>query len=134
MSPSMFQANCNSNSEWLLDNLIESHDHLPRPVEVNHSSIYRFSDASAGLSSQPIFSHLIYPSDDQPQQLTMSPVTAPCKTPLSCGDDSTMLNKLNHRVRERDRRKKLNDLYSSLRSLLPAAPHMVHYYAPSITF
>ncbi|OMO81682.1 hypothetical protein CCACVL1_12298, partial [Corchorus capsularis] len=32
-----------------------------------------------------------------------------------------MVKKLNHNASERDRRKKINNLYSSLRSLLPAA-------------
>ncbi|KAL7169223.1 hypothetical protein ACSBR2_034294 [Camellia fascicularis] len=35
--------------------------------------------------------------------------------------DATMAKKLNHNAGERDRRKKINSLYSSLRSLLPAA-------------
>ncbi|CAL5423089.1 unnamed protein product [Camellia sinensis] len=35
--------------------------------------------------------------------------------------DATMAKKLNHNASERDRRKKINSLYSSLRSLLPAA-------------
>ncbi|OMP07153.1 hypothetical protein COLO4_07587 [Corchorus olitorius] len=35
-----------------------------------------------------------------------------------------MVKKLNHNASERDRRKKVNNLYSSLRSLLPAAAQM----------
>ncbi|CAK9188491.1 unnamed protein product [Ilex paraguariensis] len=35
--------------------------------------------------------------------------------------DATIVNKLNHNASERDRRKKINSLFSSLRSLLPAA-------------
>ncbi|KAA8517259.1 hypothetical protein F0562_017489 [Nyssa sinensis] len=37
--------------------------------------------------------------------------------------DSTMVKKLNHNASERDRRKRINNLYSTLRSLLPAADH-----------
>ncbi|KAL6218341.1 hypothetical protein ACLB2K_011555 [Fragaria x ananassa] len=33
---------------------------------------------------------------------------------------SSMVKKLNHNASERDRRKKINNLYSSLRSLVPA--------------
>lgn len=36
--------------------------------------------------------------------------------------------KLNHNAYERDRRKQLNELYSSLRSLLPDADHTVIIY------
>lgn len=43
----------------------------------------------------------------------------------SCGDlgDPTKAKKLNHNANERDRRKRLNILYSSLRSLLPTKDH-----------
>jgi len=36
-----------------------------------------------------------------------------------------MVKKLNHNASERDRRKKINSLYSSLRSLFPASDGMV---------
>ncbi|XP_021745915.1 transcription factor ORG2-like [Chenopodium quinoa] len=39
-------------------------------------------------------------------------------------DDNPLLSKkLNHNASERDRRKKINDMYSSLRALLPATDH-----------
>lgn len=39
--------------------------------------------------------------------------------------DPNMVKKLNHNASERHRRKKMNSLYSSLRSLLPEADQMV---------
>ena len=41
-------------------------------------------------------------------------------------DPSNMTKKLSHNAYERDRRKKLNDLYSSLRSLLPDTEQNVY--------
>ncbi|OIW11491.1 hypothetical protein TanjilG_26857 [Lupinus angustifolius] len=45
-----------------------------------------------------------------------SPLEVQTSTPSS---DPTMVKKLSHNASERDRRKKINSLYSSLRSLLP---------------
>ncbi|KAJ6700146.1 ACHAETE-SCUTE TRANSCRIPTION FACTOR-RELATED [Salix purpurea] len=42
-----------------------------------------------------------------------------------------MVKKLHHNASERDRRKKINSLYSSLRSLLPASDHMKKLSIPS---
>ncbi|XP_009625856.1 transcription factor ORG2 [Nicotiana tabacum] len=42
-----------------------------------------------------------------------------------------MVKKLNHNASERDRRKKINTLYSSLRSLLPASDHTKKLSIPS---
>ncbi|KAK4377984.1 hypothetical protein RND71_004280 [Anisodus tanguticus] len=42
-----------------------------------------------------------------------------------------MVKKLNHNASERDRRRKINDLYSSLRSLLPASKHTKKLSIPS---
>ncbi|XP_009785053.1 transcription factor ORG3-like [Nicotiana tabacum] len=42
-----------------------------------------------------------------------------------------MVKKLNHNASERDRRKKINSLYSSLRSLLPASDHAKKLSIPS---
>ncbi|GFP80820.1 transcription factor org2 [Phtheirospermum japonicum] len=39
------------------------------------------------------------------------------------GDEGKMMKKLNHNASERDRRKKINTLYSTLRSLLPPEDH-----------
>ncbi|OMO81674.1 hypothetical protein CCACVL1_12299 [Corchorus capsularis] len=45
-------------------------------------------------------------------------------SPSFTSSDPKMVRKLNHNASERDRRKKVNNLYSSLRSLLPAAAQM----------
>ncbi|XP_068662842.1 transcription factor ORG2-like [Aristolochia californica] len=42
-------------------------------------------------------------------------------TPRNSGDDPSTVKKLSHNANERDRRKKLNSLYASLRSLLPGS-------------
>ncbi|KAF5474255.1 hypothetical protein F2P56_006169 [Juglans regia] len=55
------------------------------------------------------------------QEVGLDPATAP--TPVSHGDPK-MVKKFNHNASERDRRKKMNGLYSSLRSLLPEADQM----------
>ena len=41
--------------------------------------------------------------------------------------DIKYVKKLNHNASERDRRKKINSLYSSLRSLLPATDQRVRF-------
>jgi len=43
----------------------------------------------------------------------------------STSSDLSMVKKLVHNASERDRRKKINNLYSSLRSLLPVSDQMV---------
>jgi len=46
--------------------------------------------------------------------------------PSQCtSNDLSMVKKLVHNASERDRRKKINNLYSSLRSLLPISDQMV---------
>ncbi|KAE9585246.1 hypothetical protein Lal_00017884 [Lupinus albus] len=50
-----------------------------------------------------------------------SPVEVQTSTPSS---DPTVVKKLSHNASERDRRKKINTLYSSLRSLLPVQDQM----------
>lgn len=44
----------------------------------------------------------------------------------SSTDKPLLSKKLNHNANERDRRKKINDMYSSLRALLPATDQRVH--------
>ncbi|XP_039162620.1 transcription factor ORG2-like [Eucalyptus grandis] len=46
-------------------------------------------------------------------------------------EEATMVKKLNHNASERDRRKKMNSLYSTLRSLLPAADQMKKLSVPT---
>ncbi|KAJ6363552.1 hypothetical protein OIU78_003682 [Salix suchowensis] len=52
-------------------------------------------------------------------------------TAYSGSGDPDMVKKLHHNASERDRRKKINSLYSSLRSLLPASDHMKKLSIPS---
>ena len=47
-------------------------------------------------------------------------------------EDPAMVKKLSHNASERDRRKKVNDLVSSLRSLLPG-PDQTVLYIPSLS-
>jgi hypothetical protein len=46
---------------------------------------------------------------------------------MSISSDPTTVQKLCHNARERHRRKRINHLYTTLRSLLPAADQMVPY-------
>lgn len=48
--------------------------------------------------------------------------------------DLTMIKKLSHNASERDRRKKINSLYSSLRSLLPVSDQTVNLISMLISF
>ncbi|KAK2981105.1 hypothetical protein RJ640_021159 [Escallonia rubra] len=47
------------------------------------------------------------------------------------GGDSSMVRKLHHNASERDRRKRVNNSYSSLRSLLPASDQMKRLSIPA---
>ncbi|KAG6690944.1 hypothetical protein I3842_10G038800 [Carya illinoinensis] len=58
-------------------------------------------------------------------------VTAPTAPVVGGGGDPKMVQKLNHNASERDRRKKMNGLYSSLRSLLPEADQMKKLSIPT---
>ncbi|XP_062109731.1 transcription factor ORG3-like [Humulus lupulus] len=57
------------------------------------------------------------PSDHY--QFEIDPSTTPSTATIN--SDLSMVKKLNHNASERDRRKKINDLYSSLRALLPVS-------------
>lgn len=48
-----------------------------------------------------------------------------CTVSSAIAGSQTMVKKLNHNATERDRRKKISSLFSSLRSLLPASDQMV---------
>lgn len=48
-------------------------------------------------------------------------------TAIISGDSKMSYKKLFHNASERNRRKKINDLYSTLRSLIPGADEMVYY-------
>ena len=51
---------------------------------------------------------------------------------LAGSGDLTVVKKLNHNASERDRRKKINSLYSSLRSMLPLADQSVLFFLPLV--
>ncbi|KAE8656681.1 Pentatricopeptide repeat-containing protein [Hibiscus syriacus] len=55
------------------------------------------------------------------EEIPLDSQSPPSFTQTSSNFDPCMLKKLNHNACERDRRKKVNSMYSSLRSLLPAA-------------
>jgi len=76
------------------------------------------------VSSEYSFPYQFYPS--QPQiEVELQRSTAP-------SPDPAMVKKLSHNASERDRRKKVNNLVSSLRSLLPLADQTV-LYLPSLS-
>lgn len=79
---------------------------------------YSFRDGE----TQESFTHFP-PSQPDVRQLDRSTSF----TAQSGSGDPSMVKKLNHNASERDRRKKINSLYSSLRSLLPAADQRVWF-------
>ena len=69
-------------------------------------------------------------TDNIPNSFLDFPSTLDAKQQVNYGDSSafeptTIVKKINHNANERDRRKKMNSLYSSLRSLLPASHQAV---------
>ena len=85
------------------------------PLEdpISHAQNYIYGETETSES----FLHL---SSSQPQ------VELNCSTPSAAvSGNPTMVKKLNHNASERDRRKKINSLYSSMRSLLPSADQAV---------
>ncbi|KAL9155024.1 hypothetical protein ABFS82_10G155100 [Erythranthe guttata] len=84
---------------WLLDDPI-SHDHHQANM-INYLSADRPQDTSE------------YSID------LHSPNSSRTNPKINGGDGNKTVKKLNHNASERDRRKKINNLYSSLRSLLP---------------
>lgn len=103
-SPPLFSTTTN-NFGWLLEDLI-SHE-LTNSGETSNSSQKSLQHCDSNK-----FDQIIINSGDQYQP------------------DQTV-KKLNHNASERDRRKKINDLYSSLRSLLPPSDHMKKPSIPS---
>ncbi|MBA0819164.1 hypothetical protein Gohar_022179 [Gossypium harknessii] len=86
----------------------------PLDAPIGHQHI--ISGAFAGFESFDDFYHFTFP-DDLPRIQLDRPM-------LSAGDTgdenpTTVEKKLNHNASERVRRRKMNDLYSSLRSMLP---------------
>jgi len=101
-----------STKGWLLEE---------EPLGYNNSHNFFYQDE---VSSEYSFPYQFYPS--QPQiEVEIERSTAP-------SPDPAMVKKLSHNASERDRRKKVNNLVSSLRSLLPLADQTV-LYIPSFS-
>ncbi|PON88890.1 Basic helix-loop-helix transcription factor [Trema orientale] len=105
--------------------------YAPSPSAINGMAFdqeYRTND----LADSSPFHHLDLPCLQQQQQqqqqlqLLQGEVAELDPSPPSTAvtGDPTIIKKLSHNASERDRRKKINCLYSSLRSLLPAADQM----------
>ncbi|CBI30114.3 hypothetical protein VitviT2T_012724 [Vitis vinifera] len=86
---------------------------------ISHEQNYIYQETEASES----FLHL--PSSEPQAELNYSTPSA------AVSGNPTMVKKLNHNASERDRRKKINSLYSSLRSLLPAADQAKKLSIPS---
>jgi hypothetical protein len=93
-----------SNNGWYLEN---------NPI-TNYQS-YVHGDPEISESA-------IHFSTNHPTQVQLDSARPP--TAITC--DSKMSKKIFHNASERDRRKKMNGLYSTLRSLLPATDKMVY--------
>lgn len=78
-----------------------------------HSNyVYRETEASESFAQD-------YPPSQPKLELNHSTIST------SIGSSPAMVKKLHHNARKRDRRKKINTLYSSLRTLLPPADQAV---------
>lgn len=77
------------------------------------------SYAYSEIKASELFGHSPEPSEPNVELNRSTPCT-------SISSDPTMIKKLYHNANERDRRKKINKLYLTLRSLLPAADQTVH--------
>ncbi|KAI4300878.1 hypothetical protein L6164_034205 [Bauhinia variegata] len=102
LSPPLF-----STTGWLLE--------LEEAINHNQNNLYNDTETS---------DHYSFPEQPRPE------VGLERSTPPSPA--ATVVKKLNHNASERDRRKKINSLYSSLRSLLPKADQMKKLSIPGI--
>ncbi|PQP95658.1 hypothetical protein Pyn_22371 [Prunus yedoensis var. nudiflora] len=82
---------------------------------INHNHMMMINEGNESAES---FLHCLSPHQ-QVDQFEFTP-----SSPMSSGGDLTVVKKLNHNASVRDRRKKINTLYSTLRSLLPASDQM----------
>ncbi|PPD82746.1 hypothetical protein GOBAR_DD20329 [Gossypium barbadense] len=92
------------------------------PLDAPIGRQHIISGAFAGFESFEGFHHFTFP-DDLPRIQLDRPM-------FSAGDTgnenpTTVDKKLNHNASERVRRRKMNDLYSSLRSMLPPSEQTV---------
>ncbi|KAM0981354.1 hypothetical protein TB2_014140 [Malus domestica] len=101
LSPPMF-----STIGWPIDQDPTSHDYYKDHITTTN-------DQTAESSSLRIL-----PSGRPQSELDVSTPSTTIRG--ECSSVSPVAKKLNHNASERDRRKKINSLYSSLRSLLPA--------------
>lgn len=98
------------------------------PLELDPISqdVQHFSNCLYGefieTTSESFLQEFPIPSEAEPQLFDQLDRSTP-STGIS--SDLTMVKKLNHNASERDRRKRINHLYSSLRALLPATEHSV---------
>ncbi|KAL7138368.1 hypothetical protein ABFS83_10G158200 [Erythranthe nasuta] len=83
---------------WLLDESISHDDHQANMINYLSADRQDTSEYSIDLHS---------------------PNSSRTNPKINGGDGNKTVKKLNHNASERDRRKKINNLYSSLRSLLP---------------
>uniref|UniRef100_A0A6N2JZV1 BHLH domain-containing protein n=1 Tax=Salix viminalis TaxID=40686 RepID=A0A6N2JZV1_SALVM len=96
---------------------------LEEPI-ISHEKNYSFRDCEAPAGP---FTH--FPPSPPPNIRELD--RSASFTAYSGSGDPDMVKKLHHNASERDRRKKINSLYSSLRSLLPASDHMKKLSIPS---
>ena len=119
LSPPLFSTNI---GYWPLEDAIGHQDQN-----------YFFRDNNyiepANSSAQSIFLNIAPtdpPSSDQQLRADQIDCAATPSTTTAISSGLSMaVKKLNHNANERDRRKKINHLYSSLRNLLPASDHTV---------
>lgn len=98
------------------------------PSGINGMAIKEYRAADFADSSS-FNHHLNLPSLQQQKQQEDNKVAELHQSPplMTITSDPTVMKKLTHNAKERDRRKKINGLDSSLRSLLPAADQMVTF-------
>lgn len=92
----------------------------------HNNNVYLYGDYCTETNSDSFLDEL--PLSELFDRSTSTPSTAN----ISTGSDLTTVKKLNHNASERDRRKKINHLYSSLRALLPSRDHTVRMHLINI--
>lgn len=102
----------------------------PPVFEWNESTSHYINDkhyATNYTSHIPLIDDQLIGSS-QPQSQELLQWLTPSSSSLSPSPSpSPMAKKLHHNASERDRRKKINTLYSSLRSMLPLSEQSVHF-------
>ena len=95
------------------------------PLEdpISHEDQNYFIGDIETTSDQSVF--LNFPTPPSGQQLRSEVDCSTTPSITTVNSDLSMVKKLNHNASERDRRKKINRLYASLRALLPASDQTV---------